>query len=234
MRALSEDIGPRPSTSDRERAASEYVAGRLRACGWEVEVEPFRSVTSFSWAYGTFFLAFVLAALLLPSVPLAACALAWLALVAFALESSGIETLTRVLPRRESQNVVARYARAGGSREADRAPRVVLSAHVDSARSALLWHPRLVGTFRALLLLAIGAMLALAVLATVALFTRPMWLLLAAGAAGAYLALVMLALLDRELRWQVTPGANDNASGVAALLGLAETLAREPDAASEV
>ncbi len=222
---LSVEIGPRGSASEAEHWAAEYVADRLRNTGYTVAIESFRSVTSFSWAYGTYFAVFVIAAFLLVVgiTPVIPAVLALLALVAFGLESSGIETLTRILPQRPSQNVVGHIIPPA---EASR--HIVVTAHIDSARSALLWHPRIVGMFRQLLLLAILSMLVITILAITSIFVASFWLRLVALIADVYVTVILFLLLDREVRGQITHGANDNASGVGVLLGVAESFAVQP------
>jgi len=235
IQVLVEEIGPRASTSTAEQRASSYVAEQLRALGYDVFVERFRSVTSFSWTFGCFFLSFLVAAGLFRIMPFVSAMLCVLALIAFSLESNAIETLSRLMPQRLSQNVIGRLTvpapalPAAGQGHARQT--IVLSAHVDSARSALLWHPRIVGAFRALLLLSIAAMVAVTMLYILGLLVsararETLWLVSLLPAA--YLAAIVLILVHRELFGQVTPGANDNASGVAALLAVAEALVRDP------
>lgn len=222
---LSVEIGPRGSTSDEERRASEYVANYLRTHGFETSIESFRSVTSFSWAFGIFFAAFVIAATLLAigTPPIIPALISLLALIAFGLESSGIETITRLLPQRPSQNVIGRIQPTTSASH-----HVVVTAHVDSSRSALLWHPRIAGIFRPLLLLAIAAMLLITILSVVAIFMPVLWPRLVAWIACIYIACMLFILVDREFRGSITPGANDNASGVAVLLSLADSFATHP------
>ena len=225
VEALAVEIGPRGSTSAAERRASEYVANYLRSAGFETAIESFRSVTSFSWAFGTFFAAFVIAATLLAfgTSPIVPALISLLALIAFGLESSGIETVTRLLPQHLSQNVIGRTLPSTMSSH-----HIVVTAHVDSSRSALLWHPRIVGIFRPLLLLAIASMLIITILSIVAIFVSSLWPRLIAWISCIYIALILFMLIDRELRGSITSGANDNASGVAVLLSLADSLAAHP------
>ena len=225
VQELAVEIGPRGSTSEAERRAAEYVARSLRSQGFDTTIESFRSVTSFSWAFGGFFTAFIIAATLLvvgtpPPIP---AVLSLLALIAFALESSGRETLTRFLPQRPSQNVIGRITPTITASH-----HIVVTAHLDSARSALLWHPRVVSLFRPLLLLLIIAMLAITGLSITALFVSAVWVRLIAWLACIYLAIILFLLVDRELRGMITPGANDNASGVAVLLSLADSFVTHP------
>lgn len=229
IRVLAEDIGPRGSTTAAERRAAEWAAQRLGALGIAVRIEPFRSVPTFSWAFGLFFLVFVLAVALYPLNAWLGAALALAALVAFALESSTIATVTRVLPQFPSQNVVGTLHARGQPQR-----RLVLCAHLDSTRSAIVWHPRLVSYFHPLLLFAVACM---------AVETLSLWYGATGGAAWAWnlaviaalpLALLVLMFLNRELGYALVPGANDNASGVAAALAVAQALVTTPLERTEV
>ncbi|OGO38419.1 MAG: hypothetical protein A2Z03_06255 [Chloroflexi bacterium RBG_16_56_8] len=264
VRILSEEIGPRPSASANERRASDWVAGKLRELGFAVNCEPFRAVASFSYAYGIFFGLFVVAAAVYPSSPLVATLLCFISLVLFALEASSVEVLTRILPKGTSQNVVgilkprveraieiaatqtqSRPPSAGSqSTKVDLAPllqrprspvrTLVLTAHIDSARSAILWHPRIVPYFYSIFLLIAAAMLAEFALYLVGLVTGASWVWGVSLVPAALLAIAVLIFVDRETRYQHTRGANDNASGVAVMLATAAELAREPLAETEV
>jgi len=225
VQELAVEIGPRGSTSEAERRAAEYVANYLRSVGFDTAIESFRSVTSFSWAFSIFFTVFIIAASLLVvgTPPIIPAVLSLLTLVAFALESSGIETVTRLLPQRPSQNVIGRIVPATAASH-----HIIVTAHLDSSRSALMWHPRLVGIFRPLLLLVIIAMVAIAILSITAIFIASLWPRLIVWLACIYIACILFLLVDRELRGSITPGANDNASGVAVLLSIADSLIMHP------
>ncbi|MBI4788317.1 MAG: M20/M25/M40 family metallo-hydrolase [Chloroflexi bacterium] len=229
VRILSEEIGPRPSASANERHAADWVAQQLRGLGFAVECEPFRAVASFSYAYGIFFGLFVVAAAVYPVSTLAAVLLCFAALVLFALEASSVEVLTRILPKGTSQNVVGVLRRRGAVKR-----KLVLTAHLDSARSAILWHPRIVPHFRTIFLLIATAMLAEFALYAVGLVTGASWVWGVSLVPAALLALTVLIFVDRETRYMHTRGANDNASGVALMLATAAKLAHEPLAETEV
>ncbi len=229
VRVLSEEIGPRGSTSANERRAADWVAGQLRALGWQVNVEPFRAVASFSYAYGILFGLFVVAAGVYPTSPLAAVVLCLAAIVLFGLESSNVEVLTRMLPQGASQNVVGILPPPGTAKR-----RLVLTAHLDSSRSALLWHPRLAPYFRPIFMTIAVSMLVQFLLYLSGLVTGAAWVWPVSLVPAGILALAVLVFVDRETRYAHTPGANDNASGVAVMLAVAAQLARAPLDATEV
>jgi len=200
----------RDSAGAGERAAARWVAGRLRQAGVEEEgvaLEPYRWPRTYAYAHALHLLA--------------AAGPRWLstlALASYELESSGrLQWLPRLLPRGQGCNVVARIPGRGGSRRT-----FVLIAHLDAQRSGVLWSRALVeaGAKRRLASRSMAPAGASAALA-LALGSRRLGLL------GA------LAMLDTATSPTV-PGANDNASGVAALLELARRFAADPLDGTEV
>ena len=133
------------------------------------------------------------------------------ALVSLELEASGrLQWIRRLLPAGEGFNVIAER----GSAERT----VVVVAHHDAARTGLVWHPRVValGAARNLRRRRIDGYeqpLALAFLLAALPRTRTL--------GRALLALGAALQLD-VARSKTVPGANDNATGVAALLALAD------------
>jgi len=147
-----------------------------------------------------------------------------------------VQRLSRLLPAPESVNVVGRAGSDAPRR------RLVLSAHIDSAQAGWLFSKTLADIFAGNarrsgerppigpLALPEGLMIAGALVAVAS------WL----GAHGVLFWLVtlvtvggLLLIAGLTLQWALsppTPGANDNASAVAAMLTCAETLApRLPD-----
>jgi hypothetical protein len=160
-------------------------------------------------------------------------ALAGLALWSFRSElRQGIRRLSRVLPAPDSVNVVGRLGATAPKR------RIVLSAHIDSAQAGVLFSKTLADAFASLairregdtpppgpLALPEGLMTAGALVAAAGwlgahgLLFGLLWLITIAG-----LALVATLTLQWALA-PATPGANDNASAVAAMLTCAAQLA---------
>jgi len=109
LRTLAQEIGPRPSTKEGERRAGEYIASVFKTCGLAVERMPFRSVPSFSYAYGVIFLgALISVGLLFAGHPLLAAFLSALCVVVFYLENSSFETVSRLLAWGRSQNILGK------------------------------------------------------------------------------------------------------------------------------
>lgn len=223
VRCLSETIGPRPSASPAELRAAEYVRDRLSGYGYEVSIEEFRALKTYSWLHFAHYAMFLAAWALYFRAPWAAAALSAFAFASYACETSGFGFLSLIFPKSPSRNAI-------GGRQPVKPARmkVIVSAHIDSSRSALFFHPRLVKGFRKTYVLTVVAMLATFAGAIIfAQGARPAWLWTAVGILDLNILGAALMLADRELRGRHTPGAVDNASGVAAMLGAAEQLAGE-------
>lgn len=225
--ALSRDLPHRGSTTPEERKGAEYVAAQMRKLGLEPRLEEFTSVATFSWTYILIY-GLGLAGLFLGLRSLATgLALSLAGLGLFWLEVNTFTPLTAVLLHHPSQNVVARVKPRGPKERT-----LVFTAHVDSSRSAWFFNPCRVHRFRQTFLLTTAALVLIPVALLLSAAWPPAWLLGLPAAAS--LAFGIATLVDREWRGVHVPGATDNASGVAVLLGLAEGLARELPARTEV
>jgi hypothetical protein len=235
IRHLAGTIGPRGSTTPRERQAAEYARDVLRRLGIDARLETFQSGRS---TYRPFVLSFgaALVGALLYAVtrqPIAATLAAMLndlgAWGMFAELDFTSNWMRRVLPTGPSQNAVG-VVPAGETRR----QRVVLLGHVDTHRtpifySSTTWHKLFVALVGGTFVSMVAGVLAYALLA-LAGWT---WLHWVAGLAAA----VQLFGLGMCLHADLTPfgpGANDNGSGTASVLALGERLAREPLRYTEV
>jgi hypothetical protein len=234
VRHLAGSIGPRGSTTPAEREAAAYLRERFEAAGLETHWEPFRAPVS-GWR------PFALAALAgLVSSALAllggragsvlAAAIMTVATASVFLEMYFRPNALRPFVRRAaSQNVWARVPAAGPPRR-----RVVLVGHVDTHRTPWVFtSPGRLAFFKVATTLGVAGFVVGAVGFT----------LLAALDVGALrwlalplapLYLMVLGLTAQPDLTAFTAGANDNASGAAVVLSLAERLAREPLAETEV
>ncbi len=210
----------RLTTTAGEHESAEWVAGRLRALGAEdVRIVPFRGQSSWAWAHGVHMLAGL--------------ATSWMrgytgrllgALVAVSYEldvSVRNQWIRRLLPGRQGHSVQAHIP----SRETARRT-LVLVAHHDAARTGLVWHPTANAANRRRSARSGRAFPAHA---------APL-IGLAAAAVGfrnlrrpARLILALSALLSGQAASSpVVPGANDNATGVAAVLELVRRIQERP------
>jgi hypothetical protein len=223
----------RPSASDGEREAAEWIAERLRELGHEAAVEEERAHGGYWWPLGLFSALGALAG---------AAGRRGLGALVGAVAALGIwdelglwRGWTRwALPKRSTWNVVGR----AGEPEAERV--VVVVAHHDAAHGGLIFDPSLLHAWarrfpeqlekarswpRVNWLVFAGPVLVGAGSLLGARRLRRLGTLLSAGSAAAF------ADIGRR---PVVPGANDNLSGVAALFGVARGLAERPVAGIRV
>jgi Peptidase family M28 len=218
----------RPSASDGERRAAEWLAGELRAAGCrEVRVEEERAHGGYWWPLGLLNAASALAALL--GRRMAALVGSVAAAAVYDDVSGGrLWFRRRTLPQRPTWNVVAE----AGQPDADRT--VVFIAHHDAAHSGLVFHPELprIGMRLAPRLheranqsipLIFGVFLGPLLLALWGLLGRR-WL----WRAGMFFSVGASGFMADIGASEVVPGANDNLSAVAVLVALAHELAEEP------
>jgi hypothetical protein len=234
LRAIVEHLAAieRPSASEGERRAAEWIREQLAALGAEarIEEEP---------AHGTYWVPLGLLTAAAGLAGLAAGrgragrALAGLVGAAAAAGvaddvSAGPHVLRRLLPRRTTANVVAE----AGDRDAART--IVVVAHHDAAHGGLIfapqlttvpadafpgWYDRQQTSPRVMLLVAGGpALVALGALGGVRALLR----------AGTVLSLGSAAAFADIAARAVVPGANDNLSGVAVVIELARALRERP------
>jgi len=212
----------RPSASAGERRAADWIVERLRSLGVEdVRIEEEPAHGGYWWPLGMLSAFSGVAALLGGRVTRAVVG----AVTALGIWDElglhrGVWT-RRLVRRRTTSNVVAEL----GAREADRC--VVIIAHHDAAHSGAVfdptvthalarrfphvldrmrWWPRIMGL----------------------VFAGPVCVALGFRRLGAALSFGSAAAFADIGRSPVVPGANDNLSGVAALIAVAERLVRDP------
>ena len=218
----------RPSASEGERRAAEWLAGELRGAGCrDVRIEEERAHGGYWWPLGLLNAGSALAAMLgrLPGALVGGFASA---AVYDDVSGGSLWFRRRALPQRATWNVVAEL----GDPEAGRT--VVFVAHHDAAHSGLIFHPALprlgmklvprlheranqsipiiYGTFLGPLSLALWGLLG-------GRWLRRHGMFYAVGAAAA------LANIGAS---RVVPGANDNLSAVGVIVALAHELAERP------
>ncbi len=234
VRHLSVDIGPRGSTTAAEAAAAAYAWGVLDKLGLSPRMQRFSSGTS-QWR--PFALAITLALLAVAVYPLAgrataifATLLAATTLVSAYLELNFITNPIRwLLPKRPSQNVWAVIPAAGTPTR-----RLVLVGHLDSHRTPFVFRsPLHLKVFQVLVTAGFASMAALALLYIVGSIVQSDIIYLISLAPAVLLIFDLIMTVQPDMT-PYTPGANDNASGAALVLTLAERLKEEPLANTEV
>jgi Peptidase family M28 len=216
--ALVDGFGARAPGSDSERRAARHLAGRLRALGREAELEAFSVWPAWPLAYALHAGLAIVGSALSVELPVAGAALALVAFLITLLDVSGtLATTRRLLGRRASQNVVS-----WGDRAAPGA--LVLVAHYDSGRGGLVrrdaWRRRLavVGPLSPFLW-SLVAVLACCLVRLAGV--EGTWLSMVQFVPTVVLIVAFALLLDVAMA-AVQQGENDNASGVALALRLAE------------
>ncbi|MFL5781082.1 MAG: M28 family peptidase [Thermoleophilaceae bacterium] len=233
LREVVEALAPieRPPCSDGERRAAEWLAERFRATGARVDIEQ-------GTGYGTFpptvlaigAMAAASAGLALRGRRAAATLGAAAAVAAYADEIENGPRVFRRAIRRERQltSVVARL----GDDRAERT--LVVIAHHDAPQTGAIYDqglqrkafevaPEFMDRFRTSIpLWWIGLLGPIGTVATV-LSGRP-----GPARAGTIAALLGLAAMADVARSETVQGANDNLSGAAGLVALAEMLAERP------
>jgi acetylornithine deacetylase/succinyl-diaminopimelate desuccinylase-like protein len=218
----------RPSASEGERRAAEWLADELRSAGCrDVRVEEERAHGGYWWPLGLLNAGAALAALR-GRLPAALVGGAASAAVYDDVSGGALWFRRRTLPRRPTWNVVAELGQPDARRT------VVFMAHHDAAHSGLVFHPSLprrgmelmpelheranqsvpiiFGVFLGPLLLALWGL------------TGRRWL----RRSGLFFSIGATAAMANIGASRVVPGANDNLSAVGALVALARELAESP------
>jgi len=225
----------RPSASDGERRAAEWIATRMAQMGHSATVEIERAHGGYWWPLGLLNGGAALAAaaarrsrsrrarLLLAALSTGAAAAIW-------DEVGGGRLWFRrsVLPHRDTFNTIAQ---AG---DPDGAETVLIVAHHDAAHSGLVFHPSLPRLF-AERLPALHERSTQSLPIMYATWLGPVMVALGAATrrtrllhAGSLLAAAAAVAMADIARSEVVPGANDNLSAVAVLVALARSLAERP------
>jgi hypothetical protein len=223
----------RRAGTDAERRAANYLADTLREAGRRAEVEPTYVHPQYALVHAVHCLMGIAGSLVSLVVPALGFALVLAAALSMYLDlNTRLYLVRRLFFRRASQNVVS------SGHHPDAPARLILCAHYDAAQSGRIFDPRTVrraARLQARLPFPIGP------------FRIVFWSLASlvpilgarmAGIDAGWLSLIQLVptliliaatflLVDVALS-PVTPGANDNGTGVATVLSLADRLDREP------
>jgi hypothetical protein len=217
----------RSAQSEQERKAGLYIEARLGQYSPNVTTETFNAPESYPMLFASYLAEFAFVGLIAMIWPAAAFGYGLGVFLLYLFEFCGYRGLSRFLPHYPSQNIVARFM---GTR-----PRclIIVTAHYDSGTATPLSQPERIRWLRPLHLSLMGSMALVIATCAVSAFAAPetiasilalylRWgaiIVLLAGALGLYIS----ATNGEDIR-----GANNNASGAAALLGLAEKLAANP------
>ena len=238
VQVLTDEIGPRPVSTEEEHQASLYVAQNLQDAGLEVNIDEFATPTGVRWPYALSFGLIIMGTVLsglgkfVPGLSTTFFAIGLLlvaaALVFFFTERFNRPILSKALCRGVSQNVVARYVPSSVARERRRR-KVVVVAHLDTVRAQPEAMPAVVNALPILKKAAYFCMIGLGAAFLIRMLPFPwpetvdfvLWIV--SLIACVFLLLWMLCIAANRFTPYVS-GANDNASSIAVMLGLARRL----------
>ena len=218
----------RPSASEGERRAADWLAGELHGAGCrDVRVEQERAHGGYWWPLGLLNAGSALAAMLgrLPAALVGGFASA---AVYDDVSGGRLWFRRRTLPHRATWNVVAELG------DPDAARTVVFLAHHDAAHSGLVFHPALPRLgMRLVPRLHERANQSIPIIYGTFLgpLSLALWGLLGGRSLrrhGMFYAVGATAVLANIAASRVVPGANDNLSAVGAIVALAHELAERP------
>jgi acetylornithine deacetylase/succinyl-diaminopimelate desuccinylase-like protein len=222
---LAGHLTHRAANTESERAAAEYIRGRLAERTPLAEIDDFYSPDNPWYLFASYYGEFIIVSLVAFWVPGFAAVYGGIVFISYLAEYMGFPVMSRFLPHYETQNVLATFLNPGARKS------LVFVAHYDSGKEG----PLSISRFgRALgYLHTAAAPLMLYVVATCV----EQWLfpdgalqpqMVATRWTAATLLFCLAALVTyNEMESDYTAGANDNASGTAALLRVAEHLPEE-------
>jgi hypothetical protein len=225
--ALARDIGPRLPGTGKERRAVHYVMRRLREIGVPAALLPVRVPPSFAFMYVVLFCWIAVGVPIGTVSPLIGFIISLLGAIVFGLELLRVPVISRLFATRRGSNVLGIIPARVNDEIGQPARRVILTAHLDTARSGLLWHTSLIKVLRSFVITIISCVIWIPILLLAGNFGRFSSIWQIAWLPMIILLLVAILLTEAELRGEALNGANDNASGVAALIALANTLKNE-------
>lgn len=204
---LAYEIGPRIAGTRGERMAAEYIAGKFRELGLDVKVQSFRFKrrSTVIKTSRLIFLASFIGILILQQFQ---SAILWAAALVLGF------SVKWFLPSSESRNILARKIVKEPKR------RIAICAHYDTAHCIRWPSLHLYGRFAMKPLIAI-----ITVLLAIRFFVQLPWEMVWTSCGLLFIPACLSPFLT--MRGDGSPGADDNASGVAVMLECARVLAED-------
>ena len=229
-RYLADKIGYRLSGTEGERSASNYIKEVLDRLGIESQKESFQFCRGPIHPYMIILTISLIGGLFSPSYKFLGFLFTSMGAVAFHMEYHYRSWFLRRSLQGDSENVIGKIP----SKAEKPSRRIVISAHYDSSRAGLVFHPRIVGNFRVFSLLTLIGVFGLPVFIICGEVIFSSFFGFLRSVSVLWIILVLLMMLQRELDGKKGSGANDNASGVGVMLSLAENIAAQPLEKTEV
>ncbi len=214
---LAYEIGPRLAGSRGDQMAVDYIKAQFSGAGLETQFQDFNFVgrqlkrRTMAVVFGAAFVSILFLAPIISLLVWAAAIAAW-------------KTMGKILPKSSSRNVVARL-RTGEPKKT-----VAISAHFDSATCT---SSRKFALFVRFSLLPVMALVIGLLSARVLFAMEGGWLVMWIILAFYFLPLCAYFYRTGSIR-TVSPGANDNAAGVAVMMEVAKVLKETPPQDTEV
>jgi hypothetical protein len=227
MQALAGRLPHRGSNTDGERSAAEYIRSRFSDNTPNTEMDDFYSVDSPWMLFGAYYVEFVFVSLIATWWPRFALCYGGAVFLAYIAEFLGYDVMTRFTPQYETQNVIARFLSTKPSKL------LVVMAHYDTAKRGPLDHPALrpwSRTLHTLMLVCMSIVLFSCAAEAMGFFQDSSipYDAYARWFSAGMLAAAGIVIFINNAHSEYERGANDNASGVAALLKLSDVLAKDP------
>lgn len=230
VRKLADEIGPRPAGTNEEQLAANYIADAFKQRGLRAQVEEFSCASASGLGFALCYALIIVAALFCnvnTVLSIIAFIIAVIACVLLYLERTERGLLSNLGRGGLSQNVVAHYVPERDKRRR-RARPVVIIAHYDSRKNDLYGQPTIHAAYPYLRVLTLAGSIAVAAVCLLQALPLPfsdtgsaiIWVIAVICAIPALLGLI--AIVVRQVALHYADGANDNASGVAAMIGVAE------------
>ena len=221
----------RGASTHSERAAAEYIRDRFQLWTLNSSIDDFHTHGNTHLLFACYFGESLVVAALGHLMPWLGFVYGLAIFMLFFIEHSGYELLGRFLPRFDTQNVSARFLSSQPERT------IIVTAHYDSPKTGLL-HGE--GPSARLMHAVILACMCLVIVscASEALNVFHDWTIRPDVVVRWGCALILTSLAMRlvmvDSQNDYLRGAIDNASGVAAMLGLAQTLTENPPEKTDV
>lgn len=227
MQALAGRLAHRGSNTDAERSAAEYIRERFAQHVLHTAIDDFYSIDSPWMLFPAYYAEFTVVAILATWWPRLALCYGGAVFLAYIAEFMGYAVMSRFAPQYETQNVTARFLSAKPARQ------LVVMAHYDSGKRGPFEYPGLLPWLRLLHTLLLACMAVVLLSCAVEALGLSFDELLYYDAVARWIAAIVLLIAAAVLfinaaQAEHERGANDNASGTAVLLALAERFAQEP------
>jgi len=221
---LAKGIGPRGSTTQNEAATKDFIVKELKNLVYDPKTEEFISAKSGWYPYALFAFLMLFAELLyMINIPAAAVVISIISLVSVITELLFKANLFRLLlPKGKSANVTLKIEPKGEVKK-----KVILMAHMDSHRTPIAFSsPGWVKLFDVLVPIGLASAFIMTVIYSLSIFIFWQYWTILTIPFTAVLAAIFIITIQTDFT-PYTEGANDNASGVAVCLGIAEKLKNE-------